>query len=478
MIKRKLFSIFLALTTVSGCYGAPDKQEKKQDIVTLSWYYPGNMQQDQQMVEDAINEILVGELGVKVKLNPIKDTNYTQKISTMYRGGEEFDLCFTSDWTNNYYSCVSEGMFLPLNDLISDYEKKTKDNVPSYLLDTFDINGNIYAVPNYQVLYKQWSIALRKDLVEKYNFNVDAVSKSQGYKTVKEIEPFFDLIVENEPELYPMRQTVSLTNIYYESVGSGLIKKGDDNVKVVAQTDTPEWWANLELSREWYEKGYLNPDIFNVYAEESVEEYLKYAADYLVTKPGVEQEMYSKYGKEYILVPLCDPYLTYNSGMSAATAISSTSKHPKEAMKLIEYVNTDKEIYNLLCYGINGIHYEKISNKHIRVNPEHKYFPCTLWVFGNQMNSYLLENQPDDVWEITNKSNEEAQKSPIYGFRYDPYVTAGIKAQVSALTNEYDYLYIGDKERTTEYINKIKEAGINDIIENIQKQVDEFMDEK
>ena len=56
--------------------------------------------------------------------------------------------------------------------------------------------------------------------------------------------------------------------------------------------------------------------------------------------------------------------LPMSEGCAAATmtGISITSKHPEKAFELIKLVNTDKELYNLICNGIEGKHYELNEN--------------------------------------------------------------------------------------------------------------------
>lgn len=485
MKTKKFIILTLTVGVITGIFGgcnapAGDLSEKNKEITTLSWYFPAEKQPDQQVVEDELNKLIEERIDVHLSLNPVKSTDYDKKLNVMLAGREEFDLCFTSNWANDYYSCVERGMLLPLNDLIDTYAPRLYETVPDFLFDVPKINGKIYAVPNYQVLYKQWSFVIRKDLLDKYKFDVNSIPKEAGFETIIALEPFLQIIKENEPGMYPMRQAFSSSGIFYETVegSSMVIKKGDKSRTVVANIDTPEWKQSMEILERWYDKGYLREDLVNVYSDTSVSAFLKYAVDFMVSKPGIEQELLSKYGKEYIVIPICSPYIESSAGMSTATGISVTSKNPEKAIELIELINNDKEIYNMLCYGIEGKHYEKIDNNHIRITPEKRYCPFVSWVFGNQFNAYLFEGQPDDNWEITHKLNIESEKSSIYGFHFNSDPVIDKLVQVKAVVKEYDYLYAGKKENIEEYIVKLREAGIDDVVKETQRQIDGWATEE
>lgn len=482
MVKTKrivmlLMATGILMTSFSGCSKKDiSDTQKKDDIVLLSWYYPGDKQEDEELVEAELNKYLEEKIGVHLDLNPVKSTDYQKKINLMYAGKEEFDLLFTSNWTNEYYSCVTRGVIRPLNDLIDKNAPELRDMIPEFLLDAPDINGEIYAVPNYQVLYKQWSFAIRKDLLDKYKFDAESIPKEAGFDTVKGLEPFLQTIKENEPDMYPIRQSFMAQELFYETIegSSTVIKKSDDTKTVMAYVDTPEWREATEILNRWYKNGYIREDFVNTYSDTSVSGYLKYAVDVMVAKPGMEQELFNKWGKEYVVIPLCKPYITASAGMSTTTAISSTSKHPEKAIKLIELLNKDKELYNLICYGIEGKHYKKIDDNHIRIDSEKKYFPSLSWMFGNQFNAYLLEGQSDETWDLTHELNMTAEKSPVYGFNFNPDPVIDKVVQVKAIQKEYDNIFAYSEEKREEYVLKLKEAGLDEVVKETQRQVDEW----
>ncbi|UKI37606.1 MAG: hypothetical protein L6V93_05740 [Clostridiales bacterium] len=48
--------------------------------------------------------------------------------------------------------------------------------------------------------------------------------------------------------------------------------------------------------------------------------------------------------------------------------MSVTSKHPDAALKVLELANTDRDFFNAVAYGKEGVQYEKVGDNHIKEN--------------------------------------------------------------------------------------------------------------
>ena len=95
---------------------------------------------------------------------------------------------------------------------------------------------------------------------------------------------------------------------------------------------------------------------------------------------------------------------------------------------------------------------------------------------------YAWETDPENVYEKFTEYNDTAQESPLYGFIYD---TTNVKNEITAITNVTDkYKAIienGDADPSTtlpQFNEELKSAGIDNIIEDMQKQVDEWLANK
>ena len=71
-------------------------------------------------------------------------------MKVIIASGEEYDLCYTANWVNNYYSAVSKGAYLPLDDLLSTYGKDIKSAIPAKFWNAARVKGKLYGILNYQ----------------------------------------------------------------------------------------------------------------------------------------------------------------------------------------------------------------------------------------------------------------------------------------------------------------------------------------
>lgn len=447
--------------------------------VTLTWYYGvAQVSPDQQLIEDEVNKIIKPKLNATVKLKPIDFGSYTTKLNTASAAGEEFDLVWTANWAFNYDENVKKGAFLPLDDLIDEYAPETKKAIPDFTWDATKHQGQIYAVPNYQTVISRYGINVIKEYADKYGLDPASV------KRYEDLEPFLEQIKQNEPGIVPFMLVGPLTKFHpffwgYDDYG---VKLGDETYKVNFLEASPEYKQFVELMHSWFEKGYINEDASTVKQIDSSHNGTFAASIEYTMKPGYEAEIKAKNGgRDIIGIPLTDVTTTRTSNIATLTAISRTSKNPERAMMLIELVNTDRELFNLLSFGLEGKHYEKLSDNIVKTNPNGGY-TASNWVFGNVFNGYLIEGQAEDTWEVTEEWNQSAVVQPTFGFNFDDTAVKAENANVAAIRAEYEPLLftgtVDPAEYLPEYIDKLKKAGVEKVHAELQKQLDAWVAEK
>ena len=184
--------------------------------VTLRWYVPGNAPQaDTEAVEDAIYEYLKDDLNVRVDFIESDWGSYDSKMQTAIASQEAFDLCYTASWSNNFYSNVSKNAFLPLNDLLEEYAPNLMELMPQAGWDATTIDGNIYAVPNYQIWAYQNYVQVNTETLEQYDFDLSTV------KELKDIEPLLEAVKADNPDMYPLINcgVANILNNYQNTIG-------------------------------------------------------------------------------------------------------------------------------------------------------------------------------------------------------------------------------------------------------------------
>jgi putative aldouronate transport system substrate-binding protein len=94
------------------------------------------------------------------------------------------------------------------------------------------------------------------------------------------------------------------------------------------------------------------------------------------------------------------------------------------------------------------------------------------------LNSYIWKTEDKDIWDQYKKFNDSAQKSTALGFVFDPEkVKNEVAATQTVITQFNGSLITGtvDPDKyIPQFVAKLKEAGMQKIIDEKQRQLDEW----
>ena len=183
-------------------------------------------------------------------------------------------------------------------------------------------------------------------------------------------------------------------------------------------------------------------------------------------------------------------YVPFN-GSSTNTAIAAQSKNPERAMQLYEIINSseDTELYNMLVYGIEGKHYEKTGDNTIKTfdyegSPtSDSNYGIQKWIVGNTFNAFDTQTDvPGYNDYIENVMHKNAEENILSGFKLNTDPIKSELAQIKSVKAEFKGLKIGAYENYTEmlkdYRKKIHASGQDKVIKEIQRQLDEQLNNK
>lgn len=455
------------------------------DAVELVWYVGGSgPQADTDAVLAEVNTYLLDKLNCTLKIVETDFGSYDQKMQMVIGAGEAFDLCYTANWSNNFYNNVNKNAFLELNDLLDEYAPDLMAIVPEAGWGAATVGGNIYAVPNMQIWTMTNCISIAKEYVDKYNFDVDSV------KELKDLEPLLAAVKADNPDMFPFAADVGgILGMMTQAMGydelagrhiPGVVMLDDEELKVVNQFELPQVMEHYQLMYDWSQKGYIRPDASTVTSYMPDVAAGKHAVRVVGNlKPGIEVGEKDVWGgKDVVIVQMSDSWLPTSGITATMTAVSRSSKNPEKAVEFLNLFNTDKYLYNLITQGIEGKHYEKLDGDYIAPIENSGYAPGADWMYGNQFMAYLKEGQAEDDWEQTTAMNEAGKTSTAFGFVFDPTAVQNEIASVSAVVEEYqlslDTGAVNPETTMPEFLNKLEQAGSQTIIDEIQKQLDEW----
>lgn len=482
-------------TMLTSCGG---KKTGDGDTTELLWYIVGSPQKDMQLVNDELNKMLLEKANMTVNIKMLDWNAYDQKMNMIISTKEEFDLCWTAPQTNDYYNNIARNAFVPLDDLMDEYAPKTKAMVSDKIWDAARVNGKIYASINNQIMATAYGYMAQRPITNASGVNYADVTH------YSELEPILAYTKENYPDKIPLAYqkeqepfTSCLPMFGMEAIGGnqtpGAYVRGTGEYKVVNQYETEEFKKFITQMHDWYKKGYLQSDAAtsSEYSANLAAGKFAVMSPSYMTKDTTEIDLepdkpYGNTGVPYYTKRYTPAYITTDRATATMTAISATSKHPEKAMQLIEIMNTDEKIYNTLCIGIEGKHYNKLAEPYTNVHgatvtiekiDNSGYAPNTNWMFGNTELEWKTEN--DGSVEFWKEANENAEYSEILGFAFNTEPVANEISMCSNVLGEYlTSLTSGSTEPTQRYedfIAKLKTAGADKIVAEKQRQLDEWV---
>lgn len=491
---KKLISGILGVTVAASMAAGLSGCEKTGGNNTLLWYMLGDKPADHELVMEKANEIIEPKIGMKLNIEYIDGASFNEKMKMKMASQEAYDLAFTG-YTNQYHTAVALGGLYDITELIK--ETELDKVIPEYYLQTATVNGKIYGIPNIQVISNPSDLEIFKSVaddcgIEELFKEIDELSNMHAsYSNLEKLmglySEMFAKIKEKRPDLYTWNPSGNLaSNPIYEEVvaGVGFRRDGTSNEFVLLH-ETDEWKLGVNSIRDWYKKGYIRNDIASKgNALTDAEEIKQVAVRCGTWKPGQEVYIKNMYDEDYIYAWQFNPYVSRTSALLTMISVGGNTKHPKEAVEMIKLLNTDKELFNLICWGIEDKHYTKNEDGTVSEIKDSGYDGVgqNAWKYGNQFNGFVAEGQPSDVWEQTEKMNNEADKSPMIGFVLN---TDSIETELANITNvnaEYKArIEFGTEDMSVwydEYSKKLEQANIKKVRDEIQRQYDEWLEGK
>lgn len=476
---KKVISILLTvcvLISITACSGK-QKTGSEGGVPVINWLVPGDNQPDLASVMGEVNKITEEKIGAKLELQFIDVASFGERMKMNMAAGSNFDLCFTG-FVNDYVAAVNNGGLMDITEMV-EARPELKKAIPDFAWSAATIQEKIWGVPNQQIMATKLSLVIDKEIADKYDFDWSKVTH------IRDIEPFLEMVKEGEPGRYPFRTdygTTPWTNPVYENLsGEFVLRRDGSSNKIVPIHQTEEFNEALHTLRKWYVNGYIRKDVLSANDDSTDFKAGKYVVFVTTTKPGSKEILEAQLGRRLLTVDITEPYLTKSSALATMISVGANSKNAEKAVDFIELVNTDKELYNLICFGVKDKHYSLNEEGKVVYIENSGYAPKADWKFGNQFNALLTEGLADDVWIETDRLNREAAWSPLLEFQID---TDPIKTEISQFTavrDEFSAMTNGADDPDNyldDFIKKCKSAGQDRIGEELQRQIDEFFENK
>ena len=503
-------ALTMLLTTLAGCgkdtsaeqsaassgqsaasSASADNSAAKLQEVPVTIYVAGDRPKQQDEVLEAINNATKEELNINLKVNYIPWGDYVSQVKLKASAGEEFDifLSFFGELSGN----IARKQCISINDLLDKYGAALKQQIPQNLWDSLTVDGKIYGIPAvYAMTEMGRGFLVRKDLREKYN--LPEITSLATY------EQFLDTIAKNEPDVIPCLGGDLSSAVVCDAgkIGHSIFTFGGDNMSYlyVDQDKRPlkvENYVETDLFKEiwkedikaynngWFEKDFLSDkdrdgkfiagkaasmggDLYNINDRENQ---LKKN----VPNGEVELAIINKGGKWINIGPV------NNFGM-----ISSTSKNPDRAVMFMNRLRKDQKNYDMYMLGIEGKTY-KLNGEKAEVpegtDPKDRYNPTPWFTMHFPYLRTWTTDSPAYTQALDFWNSLKPETAPLSTFSYSSENVKAEKAAVEkVMTDEVIPLFFGAKQKDEDYdkvVKNLKAAGIQKILDDTQKQIDDFV---
>ncbi len=493
-MKKKWISLLLAAcmtVTTIVCGGCSSSASDEPDEVTVRFMCFGTVPTDLEKVQDAINEITIPKINVKVNYESISAANYGTQLALDMTSGEKVDVFYNYDFSNS----LQNNQLLNLTELLSEYASDLIEATTENWLDATTVDGKIYGVPIVNGKASSLCVAMRKDILEKYNIDVNLevsedINDDSADVSLDELSRIFEIVKENEPEMIGLcmggNGTLNLEQmINYDNLGDSTgVLMGNDGFEVVDLYETDEFQKVIQVLRDWYLAGYIKSDVAT-----DTEAYLSYASAgrmfsvMLSTDETIATQLEKQTGYEYVAYRLKTPLITSSTLSSGCWCVSSTTEVPEASVKFMNLAYSDKDLANLMCYGVEGVHWQYQADGTIDyadgVDAATTGYPMTTyWEMPNSLVASVPAGNDPGYNDQLIKENKEAKTSRALGFSFD---TSSVQTEISAISavgSQYmTGLLTGSMdldENYDKFIDDLKSAGIDTVIAEKQKQLDEW----
>ena len=499
-MKKRILAAMLTLSMVvsmtacgnSEAGGSKDSAKNNgngDEPYTVTMVLNGSTQPDEERIEQKINEILEPELNANLDIVVLPWASASQQLQLMLSGDEKIDVFYTQ--ATNAVQYMNAGQIVDMSELIDKYGTNIKQIYGEDIAKINQVEGFVYGVPNQIERGSIPAIFMRKDLVEKYNIDTTQI------KEPKDLESVFETVKAGEPDmtmLYSSSENdTPVTRLFRGDTLSdnnylGVLMDQTNSTKLENFFATDWFKDTTTMLHNWYQKGYISQDAgTNTENWRTVCKAGNLFSLFFSYHPGTPVEFESSTGYDFEIVPFYNEPIINSSSYNGVTfSIAQNSENPEKTMEVLDYIYGSSEIMNLLNWGEQDKDYviEDADNGIINfpegITSDNAGYNLNLgWELPNQFIAYKWTGSDPQLWEKMEEFNGSAKSSKAVGFLFDSSNCSSEIAALSNIVKQYSgALYSGSgdpDELIPELLEALDDAGINEVIQAKQEQLDAFL---
>jgi len=473
------------------------------DLVHVALWAPGGVpaQSEMDFVLEHLNAITIPEFNIEVNFRLFDVATYRDTMAPMIAAGE--DICLINTFpagAAHFNNLAAQGMLIPLDDLLPMYGQDILDIAVPERWEATTRDGQILAVPRFIHVASDMNVMFVREWFEETGYSPEDI------RTMDDVDRVVRAFHANHPDLLAFSSDTRaldfahpagfglMYGVYFDNLGntSGVstivefTADGQTDWRVVNRYTTQEFQSMRELFRRWYVDGLVDRDAplvvgrgFPLIANDRV-----FAAVSAADPMGQAIRNTQTIHPDPIVITLKPGVEKTGSILGQTYAIPVSASNPAASMRLLNAMYSDPRVANLMAFGVEGYHYIMNADGQMEFPPgmtmaDSPFHPNNSRLFPNVtlMQTWagtdpaLVAQEPDLI--------RNAVRSPLMGFSIDASGVVGdILAQIDIIArDEFNpFIMTGAASDAIyyEFIDRLYDAGLETLIEEVQRQLDEW----
>ena len=477
-----------AAETQASEAGLIDMTEDPYEVAIQVVLLPGTMVDAEADMEAACNAITLPAINCTVDLQFVWISEVAQTTSLAIAGDEKIDIVHVAT-VSPLSSMVGSDMLYDLN---TDNLLQTRGSaIVELMADTMSsgyVNGQQLAVPA-----KQYGATTKGFYYNKTELDKFGVTVPESMN----LEEFYELlytIKDCGTEMMPLYMGNGLLNYLYwlrgyDGFGTecsyGVIMDASKSTTVENFYATEEFKDFCLKMMQLRKDGILTKDTTD---QTSSSEYFN--ADQLVVvvgdlTPSLEANYTAQAAARGVEVGYCSMTpvtVTTASVTEYMWGIASNCQRPDKAMDLLNLIYADGTLASIIKYGLEGVHYDFVEGSDTIIVPNGSYM--AQFYEAGDVNKMLIQAPNDESFMQTWADFQASSTvSPILGYMFSDADYQTESSLITTAINQYlgalqAGMYATEEEvlaAIDEFNAALEAAGINDVIEGNQAQLDAFL---
>lgn len=377
------------------------------------------------------------------------------------------------------FSSLEYEKFLALDEYLKEEEnKKVLNAIPETVWKANTINQKTYQIPRGNVSIFQLTYVFYKPFLEKYQINLDetGIENMTPEDVIRFLKPYFEEEQLLDGKYYLTSATDLQYGAYLQKRYIPVIKNSRDcnlavdvqEKKVASLLDTPEMEKMLEIHDLIYKEN------LDAHIER---QYQNGVPVFRMTSIPTIKELTGETEKEWVELPLGDRTVESSFG----NGVLKDSDEKELAVRVLAASMYDEELTNIMIYGVLDKEYQ-LTDGHAIYQGEGTPLSSmgSFKRIGNNRIAYPNQLEVKEKAQITEQLLEETIIQE-YG-NFTPVLDENLSKKIAEIAEIYN-----DMESKTEFEEipdfevfiqeqeqKLREAGVTEVISELQKQLDSW----